>query len=98
MLCAMITLMSHTIQNSTYSMILLLGTLYAALFLVVGEFLWRKNEKLPAGILYFLFIAAFGFIIMDIEKMTGFFPHFSDMDKISIIGICVGFRYLYFPL
>ena len=82
MLCAMTFLMSDTIQHSTYTMILLLGTLYALLFLGVGEFLWRKNEKLPAGILYFLFIAAIGFIVMDIEKMTGFFPHFSDMDKI----------------
>ena len=82
MLCAMVALMSDTVQHSTYAMILMLGTLYAGLFLGVGEFLWRKNEKLPAGILYFLFIAAIGLIVMDIEKMTGFFPHFSDMDKI----------------
>jgi len=82
MLCAMVALMSDTVQHSTYAMILMLGTLYAGLFLGVGEFLWRKNEKLPAGILYFLFVAAIGLIIMDIEKMTGFFPHFSDMDKI----------------
>ena len=82
MLCAMIALMSDTVQHSTYAIILMLGTLYAGLFLGVGEFLWRKNEKLPAGILYFLFVAAIGLIIMDIEKMTGFFPHFSDMDKI----------------
>ena len=89
MLCAMTSLMSNTIQHSTYTMILLLGTIYAALFLGVGEFLWRKNEKLPAGILYFLFIAAVGFIVMDIEKMTGFFPHFSDMDKIpNYWGLC----------
>ena len=81
MLAAMTTLMSDTIQHSTYAMILLLGIIYAALFFGIGEFLWRKNEKLPAGILYFLFIAAIGFIIMDIEKMTGFFPHFSDMNK-----------------
>lgn len=82
MLGAMTSLMSNTIQHSTYTMILLLGTLYSALFLGVGEFLWKKNEKLPAGILYFLFIATVGFIVMDIEKMTGFFPHFSDIDKI----------------
>ena len=82
MLGAMTSLMSDTIQHSTYTMILFLGTLYSTLFLGVGEFLWRKNEKLPAGILYFLFIAAVGFIVMDIEKMTGFFPHFADMDKI----------------
>lgn len=82
MLCAMTSLMSNTIQHSTYTMILLLGALYATIFFCFGEFLWRKNEKLPAGILYFLFIAAFGFIVIDIEKMTGFFPHFSDMDKI----------------
>ena len=82
MLCAMVALMSDTVQHSTYKMILMLGTLYAGLFLGVGEFLWRKNEKLPAGILYFLFVAAIGLIVMDIEKMTGFFPHFSDMDKI----------------
>ena len=89
MLGAMTFLMSNTIQHSTYTMILLLGTIYAALFLGVGEFLWRKNEKLPAGILYFLFIAAFGFIVMDIEKMTGFFPHFSDMDKIpNYLDLC----------
>ena len=81
MLCAMIFLMSHTIQNSTYTMILVLGTVYAVIFGLIGEFLWRKNEKLPAGILYFLVIATFGFIVLDIEKMTGFFPHFADMDK-----------------
>lgn len=82
MLCAMVALMSNTIQNSTYTMILLLGAFYAALFFGAGEFLWKKNEKLPAGILYFLFIAVFGFIVMDIEKMTGFFPHFSDIGRI----------------
>ncbi len=86
MLCAMTSLMSNTIQNSTYTMILLLGTLYAGLFFGIGEFLWRKDEKLPAGILYFLFIAAFGLIVMDIEKMTGFFPHFSDIDKFANYG------------
>ena len=82
MLGAMTSLMSNTIQHSTYTIILLLGTLYAVIFLGAGEFLWRKNEKLPSGILYFLFIAAVGFIVTDIEKMTGFFPHFADMDKI----------------
>ncbi len=81
MLGAMTSLMSNTIQNSTYTVILILGIIYATLFLGVGEYLWKKNEKFPAGILYFLFITMFGFIVMDIEKMTGFFPHFSDMDK-----------------
>ena len=56
MLCAMVALMSDTVKHSTYAMILMLGALYAGLFLGVGEFLWRRNEKLPAGILYFLFV------------------------------------------
>lgn len=83
MLIAMIALMSHTVQNTTYALILGLGSIYAGVFFFVGEYLWKKNEKFPAGILYFLFITAFAFIVMDIEKMTGFFPHFSDMDKFS---------------
>lgn len=81
MLCAMTSLMSHTIQHNTYAIILVLGILYAILFLGMGEFLYKKNEKLPAGILYFLFITTFSFIILDVEKMIGFFPHFSDIDK-----------------
>ena len=81
MFIAMVVLMSDTIQNGTYMTILLLGTVYAALFIGIGEFLWRKNEKFPAEILYFIFISTIAFIIMDIEKMTGFFPHFSDMNR-----------------
>lgn len=83
MLGAMIVLMSHTIQHSSYAVILILGTIYAVLFFMLGEFLWKRNEKLPAEILYFLFITAIAFIITDIEKMTGFFPHFSDFNKFS---------------
>ncbi len=80
-LCAMFALMLHTVQHSSYTVILVLGAIYATLFMVLGEFLWKKNEKFPAGILYFLFITSIAFIITDIEKMTGFFPHFSDYDK-----------------
>lgn len=88
-ICAMTCLMSTTIQNSTYAVILTLGTIYALLFLGVGEFLWKKNEKVPAGILYFLFVVTFSLIVMTIEKMTGFFPHFSDMDKYpNYWGMC----------
>ena len=83
MLCAMIYLMSHTIQHSSYFVILILGTVYAGLFLSLGEFLWKRNEKFPAGILYFLFITSIAFIITDIEKMTGFFPRFSDFDRLE---------------
>lgn len=83
MLGAMAALMSNTIQHSTYLMILFVGVIYTILFFGIGEYLWRKNEKLPSGILHFLFIATIGFIIIDIEKMTGFFPHFSDMNRIS---------------
>lgn len=82
MLSAMTWLMSRTVFFTSYATILLLGSLYALAFVFVGEFLWRKNEKLPAKILYFLFIATFGFILLDIEKMIGFFPHFSDMEVI----------------
>ncbi len=80
---AMIALMSHTIQHSSYTVILLLGTLYAILYYLTGEFFWKKNEKVPAEILYFIFICSISFIILDIEKMTGFFPHFSDIGKID---------------
>lgn len=83
MLTAMVVLMSHTIQHSSYYVILAIGVLYSVLFLNTGEFLWRRNEKTPAGILYFLFIASFSLIVMDIEKMIGFFPHFSDIGKYS---------------
>lgn len=82
MLSAMSWLMSYTVLYNSYATILLLGGLYAIAFLFVGEFLWRKNEKLPAKILYFLFISTVGFIMLDIEKMIGFFPHFSDMEVI----------------
>lgn len=81
MFFTMCSLMTHTIQNGTYYTILALGTVYAIIFLALGELLWKKDEKLPAGIMYFLFVTAFSLIFMDIEKMTGFFPHFSDMYK-----------------
>lgn len=79
--CAMCTLMMHTIQNGTYFTILALGSFYAAIFIALGEYLWRKDEKLPAGIMHFLFVTTCSLIFMDIEKMIGFFPHFSDMYK-----------------
>lgn len=89
MLGAMTSLMANTIQNSTYAVILTLGTIYALLFLGIGEYLWKKNEKFPAGILYFLFVATFSFIVLAIEKMTGFFPHFSYIDKYpNYWGMC----------
>lgn len=85
-LCAMSVLMSHTIQHCSYFVILGLGILYSIIFLTLGEFLWRKNEKIPSGILYFLFVSIISLIIVDIEKMTGFFPHFSDIGKIPNYG------------
>lgn len=81
MFFAMFSLMLQTILNGTYYSIFALGTIYATIFLALGEFLWKKDEKLPAGIMYFLFITAFSLIFMDIEKMIGFFPHFSDIYK-----------------
>jgi len=83
MLCAMFSLMLHTIHNSTYFIILWLGLFYALIFIGTGEYLWKRKEKFPAGILYFLFITMFSLIILDFEKMIGFFPHFSDMYKID---------------
>ena len=50
-------------------------------------FLWRKNEKLPAGILYFLFIAAFGLIVMDIEKTIAYSSPINELEKSDVTSI-----------
>lgn len=77
-LIAMVWLMSNAINHSTYVIILLLGSLYALVFFVSGKSFWTKNETLPASLLMILFICMITFLAMVIEKMTGFFPHFSD--------------------
>jgi len=82
MLIAMMTIMLQTIQHSSYLMILGLGLLYSIIFVKSGEVLWEKNEKFPAGIFYFLLVMTISLIFLDFEKMIGFFPKFSDYDKI----------------
>ena len=78
MLIAMTYLMGYTVTNSSYLQILVLGVVYCLIFWGVGEIQLRKNEKVPAEILYFLLIPTITFVILDIEKMLGIFPHFSD--------------------
>lgn len=78
MLIAMTYLMGYTVTNSSYLQILVLGVVYCLIFWGVGEIQRRKNEKVPAEILYFLLIPTITFVILDIEKMLGIFPHFSD--------------------
>jgi len=82
-LCAMGYFMSNTISKSTFFAIFTLGSLYAAIFAGLGEYLWRKADKLPASLLYFLFVTMITFLVMVLEKITGFFPHFSEMHKYS---------------
>lgn len=82
-LCAMGYFMSNTITKSTFFAIFTLGSLYALIFAGLGEYLWKKADKLPASLLYFLFVTMITFLVMVLEKITGFFPHFSEMHKYS---------------
>ena len=82
-LCAMGYFMSNTITKSTFFAIFSLGSLYALIFAGLGEYLWKKADKLPASLLYFLFVTMITFLVMVLEKITGFFPHFSEMHKYS---------------
>lgn len=80
-LCAMAFFMFNTITGSTFFKIFCLGSFYAVIFAKLGEYLWKKAEKLPAGLLFFLFVTMIVFLIMVVEKAIGFFPHFSEADK-----------------
>lgn len=80
-LCAMAFFMFNTITGSTFVKIFCLGSFYAFLFARLGEYLWKKSEKLPASLLFFLCVTMIVFLIMVIEKATGFFPHFSEAGK-----------------
>lgn len=82
-LCAMGYFMSNTITKSTFLAIFTLGSLYALIFAGLGEYLWKKADKLPASLLYFLFVTMITFLVMVVEKITGFFPHFSEMHQYS---------------
>lgn len=80
-LCAMGYFMSNTITKSTFFAIFSLGSVYALIFAGLGEYLWKKADKLPASLLYFLFVTMITFLVMVLEKITGLFPHFSEMHK-----------------
>ena len=82
-LFSMIWFMSNAINHSTYLVIFVLGLIYSLIFFFSGEYLWKKNNELPAGLLFSLFVVIVPFLVMVIEKATGFFPHFSKMHHYS---------------
>lgn len=78
---AMIWLMSNAINNSTYLIIFILGFVYSVIFLFSGEYLWKRKIMIPSGIMYLLFVVMITFLVMVVEKATGFYPHFSEAWK-----------------
>jgi len=75
--------MDEIIGKTNFWIILLTSIIYLVIFLFSGEFLWKNNNKKPAGIFYIFAILSFGLCITVITKMTGFYPRFSELDAYS---------------
>lgn len=74
---AMIYYMYDLVNSSTYGIILTLSIIYSLIFYFSAEFMWKKNYKTPAGLLYLLFIVSVAYVVTVITKMTGLYPKFS---------------------
>ena len=75
--------MDEIIGKTNFWIILLTSIIYLVIFLFSGEFLWKNNNKKPAGIFYIFAILSFGLCITVTTKMTGFYPRFSELDAYS---------------
>ena len=78
--------MDEIIGKTNFWIILLTSIIYLVVFLFSGEFLWKNNNKKPAGIFYIFSILSLGLCITVITKMTGFYPRFSELDAYSGSG------------
>lgn len=75
---AMIYYMHDLVTSSTYGFILLLSIIYSLIFFFTANFMWKKGNSTPAGLLYILFALSISYIVLVITKMTGLYPHFSE--------------------
>lgn len=75
---AMAYYMHELVTSSTYVFILLLSIIYSIVFYFAANYMWKKENKTPAGLLYVLFILSVSYIILVITKMTGLYPKFSE--------------------
>lgn len=74
---AMTYYMYDLVHSSTYTAILILSIIYSLIFYFSAEYMWKKSNKTPAGLLYILFILSVSYVITVITKMTGLYPKFS---------------------
>lgn len=74
---AMTYYMHDLVNTGTFGIILLLSIVYSLIFLFSANFMWKNNNKTPAGLLYTLFILSVSYIVLVITKMTGIYPPFS---------------------
>lgn len=75
---AMAYYMHDLVTSSTYGFILLLSIIYSLVFYFAANYMWKKENKTPAGLLYILFMFSVSYIVLVITKMTGVYPKFSE--------------------
>lgn len=96
---AMLYYMHDMVSSSTYIFILLLSIVYSLIFFFTSNYMWKKGNTTPAGLLYILFILSISYIVLVITKMTGLYPHFSqsrmydDFYEASKPALCIIFTF-----
>lgn len=78
---AMMYYMHDLVTTSTYGFILLLSIIYSLIFSLTANYMWKKGNTTPAGLLYILFILSISYVALVITKMTGLYPHFSEAGR-----------------
>ncbi len=76
---AMCFFMGQIVHKTSYITILLTSIAYFVAFLLSGEYMWKTQNKIPAGIFYLFSILSFAFCVVVVTKMTGFYPKFSEL-------------------
>lgn len=65
---AMAYYMHDLVTSSTYGFILLLSIIYSLVFYFAANYMWKKENKTPAGLLYILFMFSVSYIVLVITK------------------------------
>ncbi len=80
---AMCFFMGQIVNKTSYITILLTSIAYLVAFLLSGEYMWKTQNKIPAGIFYLFSILSFAFCVVVVTKMTGFYPKFSELANLD---------------
>ena len=74
-------------NNFAHGGVLVISILYFLLFVLVGNFLWKKDKKTPGGLLYVCAVSIIPLLVWAFESLIGIMP--KDLNKYNEFHILV---------